>query len=226
MSRFAAFAFDAYGTLFDVYSLTALAERLAPRHGLALAQLWRTKQLEYSWLSSLMASDTYARPDFATVTRQALDYALAALVLQLSAEDREALIDAYGTLAPFPEAVAALERLAPTPRVILSNGTSAMLEPLVANSGLGEHIGAIVSVDDADIYKPSPRVYQLLLERFPVAPERIAFVSSNGWDATGAKAFGFTTFWINRMGLPIERHGPTPDYIIGSLGEIAPIALA
>ncbi|HVO87513.1 MAG TPA: haloacid dehalogenase type II [Casimicrobiaceae bacterium] len=224
MSRFDAFAFDAYGTLFDVYSISALAERLVPGQGLALTQLWRTKQLEYSWLSSLMISATYPRPDFDAVTRQALDYALAALVIPLDRAAREKLIGAYLELDAFADAAATLERLAPTPRVILSNGTQAMLRPLLEHSGLASQLDDIVSVDDAGIFKPSPRVYQLLVDRFNTPAQRIAFVSSNGWDAAGAKAFGFTTFWINRAGLPMERHAPDPDFVIGSLAQIPELA--
>jgi 2-haloacid dehalogenase len=223
MSRFAAYAFDAYGTLFDVYSVTSLAEELVPGQGLALAQLWRAKQLEYSWLSSLMLSATYTRPDFDAITRQALDYALAALVIPLDAAQRTALMDAYRTLDPFPDAAATLRRLAPAPRVILTNGTRAMLQPLVERSGLAGCLDGVVSVDDAGIYKPSPRVYQLLIDRFDVPADRIGFVSSNAWDAAGAKAFGFTTFWINRAGVPMERHAAEPDYVLATLSQIPDI---
>jgi 2-haloacid dehalogenase len=213
-----AFVFDAYGTLFDVHSVSALAETLAPRHGQALSRLWRTKQLEYTWLQSLMA--TGARDDFAAITAKALDYAIAALVLPIDGEARARLLRAYLSLAPFPGTADALAALAPRPRWILSNGTLAMLDPLVRNAGLGTLIDGILSVDAADIYKPSPHVYALATAQLRLPPPRIAFVSSNGWDAIGAKAFGFTTFWINRDGAPADRHGPAPDFIIGSLAEV------
>ncbi|HET9762136.1 MAG TPA: haloacid dehalogenase type II [Casimicrobiaceae bacterium] len=219
-----AFVFDAYGTLFDVHSVVTLAEELAPRQGAVLSQLWRTKQLEYTWLQSLMLSPAYARDDFAALTARALDYAVAQLVIPLSATDRQRLLDAYRVLDPFPDAVDALAQLAPRPRWILSNGTLAMLRPLVEASPLAMHIDAVLSVDDAGIYKPAPRVYQLAVDALDLAPAQIAFVSSNGWDAAGAKAFGFTTFWINRYGLPVERHAPEPDYVVGTLGHIAAIA--
>ena len=221
-----AFAFDAYGTLFDVHSVVTLAEELAPRQGALLSQLWRTKQLEYTWLQSLMLSPARPRDDFAALTARALDYAVSQLMIPLSAADRQRLLDAYLTLVPFPDAEDALAALAPRPRWILSNGTMAMLEPLVASSPLARHIDGILSVDAAGIYKPSPRVYQLAVDRFGLAPAEIAFVSSNGWDATGAKAFGFTTFWINRYGLPVERHGPEPDYIVGSLAQVVALLRA
>jgi 2-haloacid dehalogenase len=219
-----ALVFDAYGTLFDVHSVAALAEALAPGRGAALSGLWRTKQLEYTWLASLMADDGGAtrvpRPDFAAVTAQALDYALAALGIDPDAAQRRALCGAYLTLAPFPDVAAALTALAPRPRWILSNGTLGMLEPLVRHTGLDAHLDGVLSVDAAGIYKPSPRVYQLALDRLRVPPARIGFVSSNGWDAIGAKAFGFTTFWINRAGAPVDRHGPAPDRIISTLADL------
>ena len=218
-----AFVFDAYGTLFDVHSITALAEELAPRQGGLLSQIWRTKQLEYTWLQSLMLSPTRPRDDFAAITAQALDYAISQLMVPIDAADRQRLLDAYQRLAPFPDAADALAELAPRPRWILSNGTPGMLEPLVRASTLAPHIDGVLSVDAAGIYKPSPRVYRLAVDRLQLDPADIGFVSSNGWDAAGAAAFGFTTFWINRAGDPVERHAPEPDFIVGSLANVAPI---
>ena len=218
-----ALVFDAYGTLFDVHSVTALAETLAPGRGTALSQLWRTKQLEYTWLASLMISPAAPRADFAAVTAQALDIALATLGIELGSGERARLQGAYLTLAPFPDVATALAQLAPRPRWILSNGTLAMLDPLVRHTGLDVHLDGVLSVDAAGIYKPSPRVYQLALDRLRVPPPRIGFVSSNGWDAIGAKAFGFTTFWINRTGVPVDRHGPAPDRIISTLADLPPL---
>ncbi len=215
-----AFVFDAYGTLFDVQSVFALAETLAPRRGGAIAVLWRTKQLEYTWWSSLMASEHYRREDFAELTARALDYALESLAIAMPDEQRTLLANAYLALAPFPDVPAALAALAPKPRWILSNGTLAMLEPLVRASGLAEHLDGVMSVDDVGVYKPDPRVYQLAVDRLGVAPARIGFVSSNGWDAAGAKAFGFTVFWINRARAPIERHAPPPDRVLTTLAQL------
>ena len=225
MSAPSAFVFDAYGTLFDVHSIAALAEEVAPGQGGILSQLWRTKQLEYSWLQSLMLSPSLPREDFSALTAHALDYALSQLTIRLDAADRARLLDGYRDLAPYPDAAAALAALAPRPRWILSNGTRAMLDPLIAGSALASQLDGVLSVDAAGIYKPSPRVYQLAVDRLGLAPADIGFVSSNGWDATGAKAFGFTTFWINRLGLPVERHGPPPDYVLGSLSEFAALVL-
>lgn len=218
--RVDALVFDAYGTLFDVQSVSATADRLLPGHGDALARLWRTKQLEYTWLQSLMLSSVQRREDFAALTAHALDYAVEALGLTLPAAGRHRLLDAYLDLAPFDDAVGVLARLAPLPRLILSNGTRAMLEPLAAATGISRHLDAILSVDSAGIYKPSPRVYQLAADHLGLAPSRIGFVSSNGWDAAGAKAFGFMAIWVNRADTPIERHGPKPDAIVGSLWEL------
>jgi 2-haloacid dehalogenase len=216
----AAFVFDAYGTLFDVHSVAALGEQLAPGHGASLATLWRIKQLEYTWLGSLMER----RHDFAQVTAEALDYAVAMLVIPLDASARRRLLDAYLALQPFPDVERALAALAPRPRWILSNGTLGMLEPLCERTGLDRHLDGVISVDDAGVYKPSPRVYRLASDKLALPPARIGFVSSNCWDAIGAKAVGFTAFWINRAGLPVDRHGPAPDYIVESLTEVASLA--
>ena len=215
-----AFVFDAYGTLFDVHSRVTLADELAPGQGHALSQLWRAKQIEYTWLSSLMATATRPREDFAAITAHALDYAVSALIAPLDSAARRRLIEAYETLTPYSDARDTLERLAPRRRIILSNGTRAMLDPLVAASGLAPHVDAVISVDAAGVFKPSPKVYQLAVDHLGLPPARIGFVSANGWDAAGAKAFGFTTFWINRMSVPAERHAPDPDYIVARLHDV------
>lgn len=221
--RFAACVFDAYGTLFDVGSIASAAERLVPSHGADLGKLWRTKQLEYTWLASLMTAPGYARPDFRDVTAMALDYAVAALVLPIDADARAELAAGYLRLATYPDAHASLASLAPLPRWILSNGTRDMLDPLVAGSGLGPVIDGVISVDEADVYKPSPRVYALAADRLGVDPRSIAFVSANAWDAVGAQACGFTAFWINRAEAPLERHAAPPAFVVGSLSEVAAI---
>ena len=218
-----ALVFDAYGTLFDVHSVARLAEELLPGRGAALSQVWRTKQLEYTWLSSLMAYPLPQRADFAAVTAQALDYALASLDANLGSGERNRLRNEYLMLLPFPDVAAALAILAPRPRWILSNGTLAMLEPLIRNSGLAAHLDGVLSVEAAGIFKPSPRVYQLAVDRLGVPAPRIGFVSSNCWDAIGAKAFGFRSFWINRTRAPVDRHGPAPDRIISTLADLPPL---
>ena len=220
----AAFVFDAYGTLFDVQSVATTAEELWRGRGAELSRLWRVKQLEYTWLQSLMATPALPREDFAAVTAHALDYAAAALTITLGAPERARLLAAYLTLAPYPDAREVLIALAPRPRWILSNGTLGMLEPVARAADLAPHLDGIISVDAADIYKPAPQVYALACERLQLPPEDIGFVSSNCWDAIGARAFGFTTFWINRTGAPVDRHGPAPDFVIGSLAQLPGIA--
>jgi len=218
-----AFVFDAYGTLFDVHSIGVLAETLAPGQGGVLSQIWRAKQLQYTWLQSLMIP-AVRRDDFRKITALALDYAIAQLMVPLDEAQRARLVEAYLHLAPFPDAEEALASLAPRPLWILSNGTLAMLQPLVRDSSLAMHIDGMMSADDAGTYKPSPRVYQLAVDRLGIPPDEIAFVSANGWDAAGAKAFGFTTIWINRLGEPTERHAPEPDFIVGSLWNVGGLA--
>ncbi|MEO8486743.1 MAG: haloacid dehalogenase type II [Betaproteobacteria bacterium] len=218
--------FDAYGTLFDVHSVTAMAESLVPGHGADLSRVWRAKQLEYTWLSSLMTAPGYARPDFRAVTAMALDYAVATLVLPIDAAQRADLAHAYESLSAYPDARATLQALAPRPRWILSNGTQAMLDPLVAAAGLHDMLNGVLSVDEVDVYKPSPRVYALAVDRLRCDPASIAFVSANAWDAAGAQAAGFTAIWINRNEAPFERHAPAPAHTVGSLGDVVAIVRA
>ena len=215
-----AFVFDAYGTLFDVHSVAALADTVTLGQGAELARIWRSKQLEYTWLQSLMAGDAFAREDFDRVTSRALDYAAAALTLPLPAGDRQRLLDAYRALAAFPEARGVLAALAPRPRWILSNGTQASLAPLVQCNGMEALIDGVLSVDAAGVYKPAPQVYALAASALRLPPAQIGFVSANCWDAIGAKAFGFVSYWINRTGAPVDRHGPAPDHVLASLGEL------
>jgi len=216
-----ALVFDAYGTLFDVHSVQDAAERTHPGRGAELSLLWRRKQLEYSWLQSLMQSPHQRREDFAALTAHALDYAAEQLGLPMTASARHRLLDAYLDLSAFADAEPALAALAPLPRLILSNGTRAMLEPLAAATGLTRHLDVILSADAAGIYKPSPRVYQLAVDYLRLPPTRIGFVSSNGWDIGGAKAFGFTAIWVRRGNESVERHAPRPDAVVPNLTELA-----
>jgi len=221
-----AFVFDAYGTLFDVHSVAALAEELAPGQGTALSRAWRAKQLEYTWLSSLMQSARRPRRDFDDLTARALDYALAALGIKLARDTKRRLCAAYLALAPFPDARGALAALVPRPRWILSNGTAGSLGTLVQASELAPLINGIWSVDEVDAYKPSPRVYAMAEQRLGLSARHIGFVSSNCWDAIGAQSYGFTTYWINRTGAPVDRHGTPPRHVIASLAELPALATA
>jgi len=210
--RVDALVFDAYGTLYDVHSVVRRCESCFPAKGMQLSQLWRAKQLEYTWQRSLM--QRYA--PFSQVTREALAYSCAALGLDAGAHTA-ALMEEYLHLAPFPEVPAALERLR-MKRAILSNGSPDLLDPLVRNSGLA--FDAVLSVDELKIYKPAPQVYELAVKRLGVAKDRIGFVSSNCWDALGAKSYGFRVYWINRGGAPLDRLGFTPDEQVKSLDEV------
>lgn len=215
-----ALVFDAYGTLFNVHSVMATCDALFPGKGAALSQLWRTKQLEYSWLRSLM--DRYV--DFNQVTRESLQYACKSLGLTYSESVLAQLDNAYRTLALFDDTLPTLQQLRrQQPSVkcaILSNGAAGMLNAVVTCNKLDAMLDAVISVDEVGIFKPDPRVYQLSCDRLGLNRENIGFVSSNGWDAAGAKAFGFTTFWINRAAAPVEALGVTPDRVLSSLAEL------
>jgi len=218
-ATYRALVFDAYGTLFDVHAVIQRCEVFWPGKGGALSQLWRSKQLEYSWQRSLM--ERYE--PFSKVTREALEYACEALALPLDAGRTEALMDDYRHLAPYPDVPEALERLKQDGHklAILTNGSPDMIEPLVTNSGLARHFDAVLSVDALGIYKPAPQVYAYAVDRLGVDAAAIGFVSSNGWDALGAKAFGFRVYWINRAGAPVDRLGVQPDGILRTLGDLA-----
>jgi 2-haloacid dehalogenase len=210
----AAWVFDAYGTLFDVHSVARRCEAFWPGKGAALSQLWRGKQLEYTWQRSLMRR---YRP-FSGVTRDALAYACEALGLELTAERMEALMGEYLMLSMFPEVQATLEGLKGKKKAILSNGSPDMLEPLVQQSGL--RFDAVLSVDELQTFKPAPEVYELVVNRLNVDKGRIGFVSSNCWDALGASSFGFSACWINRQGAPLDRLGSQPARVVRGLDEI------
>ncbi len=214
-----ALAFDAYGTLFDVFSVTAACERACPGRGVALAQGWRAKQLQYSLLRSLMGR--YA--DFRQITEDGLVYAAASLGLELSGRDRQVLMDTYRSLEVFADVrpgLAALKqrgvRLA-----ILSNGAPGMLAEIVEQAGLGNLIDDVVSADEVRIFKPSPQVYRLLPDRLGLDLAQTGFVSSNSWDICGAASAGLATFWIRRTAAePPEVLGWTAQHTVSALTDL------
>ncbi len=215
-----ALVFDAYGTLFNVHSVITKCEELFPGKGAALSQLWRDKQLEYTWLRSLMGRYV----DFDQVTADALRHACQVLGLAFTAPALAQLVQAYRTLQPFDDALAALHAVKTDyPQLklaILSNGAPEMLNAMVAHNHLESFFDFVLSVDTVKIFKPDPRVYQLAVDRLGIAAGRIGFVSSNGWDAAGAKAFGFKVYWVNRANAPREELGETPDHVLRSLHEL------
>ena len=211
-----ALVFDAYGTLFDVHSVQDRCEAFWPGKGAQLSQLWRAKQLEYTWQRSLM--ERYA--PFSVVTTEALEYACASLGLVAGQKEKDALMDEYLNLAPYPEVSAALRKLKDRRLAILTNGSPDMIGPLVKNNGLEKTFDAVLSVDELKRYTPAPEVYELAVKKLRIAKEAIGFVSSNCWDALGAKSFGFRVFWINRAKAPVDRLGFQPDQIVGGLNEI------
>ena len=211
-----ALVFDAYGTLFDIHSVQARCEVFWPGKGAQLSQAWRAKQLEYTWQRSLMARYV----PFSVVTREALEYACAFLGLVAGPKEKEALMNEYLNLAAYPEVAAALGKLKGRKLAILTNGSPDMIEPLVKNRGLEKTFDAVLSVDELKIYKPAPAVYELVVRKLKIPKEDIGFVSSNCWDALGAKSFGFTVYWINRAKAPVDRLGFQPDEIVGGIHEI------
>ena len=190
-----AVVFDAYGTLYDVQSVAAAIEAAFPGLGDYLTQVWRLKQLEYSWLRSMMGR--YA--DFRDVTRESLVYALGTVGLAADDTRLDRLVDAYATLAPYPEAAETLAALGGYRLAILSNGSPGMLRALVSHSGLDRYFAAVISVDAKRVFKPDPRAYELVQETLGVLPHEVVFVTSNGFDVAGAGAFGFRVVRIERV---------------------------
>lgn len=222
--------FDAYGTLFDVYSVAASAEQRFPGQGQALARLWREKQIEYSRLVSMAdPGGRFYRP-FWELTRASLRYAAQALGLALDEAAEERLMNEYRHLSAYPENRRVLLKLRAlgVPTGILSNGDPAMIEVAVKSAGIADLIDPLISVGPLRCYKPDPRVYQhgleVLRRSLPeLAARQVLFVSSNGWDALGATWFGFSSFWLNRAGLPRETLDTPPHREGRRLDELLPL---
>jgi 2-haloacid dehalogenase len=207
--------FDAYGTLFDFNSAASAARDELGDDWQRLSDLWRLKQLQYTWLRGLAQHHA----GFWQVTGDALDFALATLKIERPGL-RDRLMDLYLRLGTYPEVLAMLRELKAhgMKLAILSNGTPSMLAAVVENSWLDGVFDAVLSVEEVGVFKPHPSVYRLAAERLQIAPARICFLSSNGWDAFSAKAFGFQVIWCNRFGQAAERIPATPD------GEIADLS--
>ena len=218
----AAVVFDLYGTLVDTGSVAPSCERAFPGRGAELADLWRSRQLQYTWLLNSMGEYI----DFWEVSRRALLFSCRSLGLPTDPGTQRSVMDALLYLAPFPDAAPALARLSGrgAPLAVLSNGTAGMVEAAIESAGLAGMLGPVISVDDARVYKPDPRVYRLAAERMGAPPARIAFVSGNGWDAAGAASFGLRTVWVNRAGEPPETIGAAAAAVVRSLSDL-PTAL-
>jgi 2-haloacid dehalogenase len=215
-----AFVFDAYGTLFDVFSVTTLCEDLFPGYGKQLANLWRKKQLEYSWLRSLMSRYR----GFGRVTEDALLYSARSLNLEITASERAQLMDSYLHLATFPDVKPGLDALRKigVRLAILSNGEPEMLRAAVESADLSSFFtDTIFSVDSVREFKPSPRVYDQLPSGLKIDKREIGFVSANNWDVTGASSAGFATFWIQRSGSETpEELGYPPTHRVEAIADL------
>ena len=213
----AAYVFDAYGTLFDVHAAVRRhADAIGP-DGQAFSDLWRAKQLEYSWIRTLMG----AHSDFWTLTEQALDYAFARYP-SADRSVRAALLDAYWHLDSYPEVPSVLKQLKDRGAriAILSNGTPQMLRSAVKTAGLDLIIDDIFSAETAGAFKTAPAVYDMVTTTYRLYPDAVSFQSSNRWDIAGATKFGFRTVWINRGGMPDEYADFGPSLILPSLESL------
>lgn len=212
--------FDAYGTLFDVNSAAAQESDALGEQWQPLADLWRTKQLQYTWLRSLAGSHV----DFWQLTGDALDFAMTSLNLE-DAALRRRLMELYLQLDAYPDVGETLLQLKAIGMkiAILSNGSPKMLSVAVENAGISKLLDAVLSVEEVGTFKPHPSVYQLAVDRLRVRPDEICFVSSNGWDAFSARAFGFRVVWCNRFGQVPERLPAMPDGEIRTLSALPKI---
>src|SRR5258708_4959579 len=241
-----AVVFDAYGTLYDIQSVAAVTEETFPGYGEIVTQIWRIKQLEYTWLRSLMRR----YEDFSVITRDSLVYTLNVLGLKHGSAAFERIIDKYLHLDLYPDAMTALTAMKDRKLAILSNGSTGMLNALVHNSGLDRVLDATISIDSQKIFKPSPDAYTQIEARLGVAPAEVLFVSSNPWDACGAKAFGLNVAWIERVTpeamalacvksdliapltlfkairMQMDEFGLEPDYRIQALSELPDLVAA
>jgi 2-haloacid dehalogenase len=208
--------FDAYGTLLDVHSAAARNVELLGQNSAEISRLWRTKQLEYSWVHTLMRRHA----DFWELTGAALEYALAFYNVN-DERVKRTLSESYLSLDAYPEVRPVLQKLraAGLRTAVLSNGSPFMLERAITSAGLGDMLDECLSIEEVRIYKPDPSAYQIATASLSVGPNEVAFFSSNGWDAAGAHAFGFRPFWVNRSGQPEEYGLRDKATVLTSLSE-------
>jgi 2-haloacid dehalogenase len=218
-------AFDAYGTLFDVYSMGQLAEVLFPGHGQALALMWRDRQIEYTRLVTMSDPNPngskYYLP-FWELTVRSLRYVCKRMELDLTVDNEQRLMDQYAKLTGFEDSLSVLKSIKERgiSTAILSNGSREMLATVVESNGLQPYLDKVVTIEDVRLFKAAPQAYELLLKAFPVKKEEILFVSSNAWDALAAKWYGFHVFWVNRQNHPFEEIGEQPDHQGNSLTQV------
>ncbi|MEM7655716.1 MAG: haloacid dehalogenase type II [Bacteroidota bacterium] len=214
MNPYRAIVFDAYGTLLDVYSLQAFLDHTFGEKGAVISQIWRQKQLSYTWLRTLMGS---YRP-FSEVTAEALRFACASVGIELTAEQQADLLTAYDQLDCFPVVPAVLEQLAAHyPLAVLSNADEGMLQGALQHNHLLPYLSAVLSANSLQQFKPLPAVYQLATDHFQCLPEELLFVSGNTWDVNGARAFGLSVAWLNRQNGPWESLDQSPHLIVPDL---------
>ena len=223
--RYQLIAFDAYGTLLDVYSIGVLAEQLFPGHGKTLSVLWRDKQLEYTRLISLAdpsANGSQHYQSFWEITIAALRYACKQLKLDLTNDKESRLLSQYALLDVFPESLAVLQKLKfdGIKTCILSNGNIEMLSSATRHNLLDSYLDKIISIEEVRQFKITPSSYQLVIKHYSVPKDKVLFVSCNAWDIVGANWFGFNTFWVNRYQLPFEEIGLPPTFIGNDLNAI------
>ena len=218
-------AFDAYGTLFDVYSMGQLAEEIFPGHGQALVLMWRDRQIEYTRLVTMSdpnPSGSKYYLSFWELTIRSLHYVCKRMDLELSKANEQRLMDQYAKLTSFEDSLRVLKTMKEKniATAILSNGSKDMLATVVESNGLKPYLNKVVTVEEVRLFKTAPQAYELLLKAFPVQKEEILFVSSNAWDALAAKWYGFDVFWVNRLGHPYEEIGEKPDYEGNALSQV------
>jgi len=218
-------AFDAYGTLFDVYSMGQLAEELFPGHGQALAVMWRDRQIEYTRLVTMSDPNPNGSKHylpFWELTIRSLRYVCKRMGLNLTSDYEKQLMEQYAKLTGFDDSLTVLQAIKEKGifTAILSNGSKEMLATVVESNGLKSYLDQVVTIEDVRLFKTSPQAYELLLKAFPVKKEEILFVSSNAWDALAAKWYGFDVFWVNRLGHPFEEIGEKPNYEGNSLSAV------
>ena len=218
-------AFDAYGTLFDVYSMGQLAEEFFPGQGQAFSVMWRDRQIDYTRLVTMsdpspMGSKHYL--PFWDLTIRSLHYVCKRMSLSLAPDYEKRLMEQYAKLTSFEDSLTVLKTIKEkgVSTAILSNGSREMLAAVVESNGLKPYLDKVETVEEVHLFKTAPQAYELLLKAFPVKKEEILFVSSNSWDALAAKWYGFDVFWVNRLGHPFEEIGEKPNYEGSSLSKV------